>query len=113
MRNVLGFRGCIFYMLFKDRSTCRMARRMINFRARKIDEKMLTFLESPRSNAAGNLLLFNNSVRTAKKTRHFTITKINWLTLFKEAVYSENHTKHINTKCRLVDCKAGGAYIYH
>jgi hypothetical protein len=34
-----------------------------------------------------------------KETLHFTITKINWLTLFKEiiAVYSVNHTKHINT----------------
>jgi hypothetical protein len=46
------------------------------------------------------------SVRTAKKSQHFTITKINWLTLFREiiAVYSENHTKHINTKCRVTDC---------
>jgi hypothetical protein len=26
-------------------------------------------------------LIFKNSVRTAKKTQHFTITKINWLTL--------------------------------
>jgi hypothetical protein len=45
-------------------------------------------------------LIFKNSVRTAKKTQHFTITKVNWLTLFKEiiAVYSENHMKHINTK---------------
>jgi hypothetical protein len=44
---------------------------------------------------------YKNSVRTAKKTQHFTITKINWLTLFKEiiAVYSENHTKPINTHC--------------
>jgi hypothetical protein len=34
--------------------------------------------------------MFKNSVRTAKKT-HFTVTKINRLTLFKEiiAVYSE------------------------
>jgi hypothetical protein len=38
--------------------------------------------------------VFKNLVRTAKKTPHFTITKINWLTLFKKiiAVYSENHT---------------------
>jgi hypothetical protein len=44
---------------------------------------------------------YNNSVCTAKKTQHFTITKINWLMLFKEiiAVYSENHTKRINTLC--------------
>jgi hypothetical protein len=51
-------------------------------------------------------IIFKNSVRTAKKTQHFTITKINWLTLFKEiiAVYSENHTKHINAKCRVTGC---------
>jgi hypothetical protein len=44
--------------------------------------------------------IFKNSVRTAKKTQHFTIAKINWLMLFKEiiAVYSENHTEQINTK---------------
>jgi hypothetical protein len=47
------------------------------------------------STALRTLLLFKNSVRTAKKTPHFTITKINWLTLFKEiiAAYTENHTK--------------------
>jgi hypothetical protein len=40
-------------------------------------------------------MLFKNSVRTSKKTPHLTITKINWLTLFKEiiAVYSEKHAK--------------------
>jgi hypothetical protein len=27
-------------------------------------------------------ILFNNPVRTSKRTPHFTITKINWLTLF-------------------------------
>jgi hypothetical protein len=31
-------------------------------------------------------MLFKNSVRTSKKTPHFTITKINWLTLFKEII---------------------------
>jgi hypothetical protein len=51
-------------------------------------------------------LVFKNSVRTAKKTQHFTITKINWLMLFKKiiVVYSENHNKPINTKCRANDC---------
>jgi len=51
-------------------------------------------------------MLFKNSVRTSKRTPHFTITKINWLTLFKEiiAVYTENHTEPINTKCRVTDC---------
>jgi hypothetical protein len=45
------------------------------------------------------------SVGTAKKTQHLTITKINWLTLFKEiiAVYTENHTRPINTKRRPTD----------
>jgi hypothetical protein len=40
-------------------------------------------------------MLFKNSVRTSKRTPHFTFTKINWLMLFKEviAVYSENHIK--------------------
>jgi hypothetical protein len=28
----------------------------------------------------------NNSVRTSKRTPHFTITKINWLMLFKEII---------------------------
>jgi hypothetical protein len=28
-------------------------------------------------------ILFKNSVRTSKRTPYFTITKINWLTLFK------------------------------
>jgi hypothetical protein len=40
-------------------------------------------------------MLFKNSVRTSKRAPHFTITNINWLTLFKEiiAIYTENHTK--------------------
>jgi hypothetical protein len=43
--------------------------------------------------------VFKNSVRTAKKTQHFTITKINWLTLFKEiiGVYYQKRGKPINT----------------
>jgi hypothetical protein len=46
------------------------------------------------------LIIFNNSVRTAKKTQCITITKINLLMMFKEiiVVYSENHMKPINTK---------------
>jgi hypothetical protein len=28
-------------------------------------------------------MLFKNSVHTSERTPHFTITKINWLTLFK------------------------------
>jgi hypothetical protein len=51
-------------------------------------------------------IIFKNSARTAKETPHFTITKINWLTLFKEiiAVYSENHTRPTNTKFSIADC---------
>jgi hypothetical protein len=43
-----------------------------------------------------------NLIQSApQRKQHFTITNINWLTLFKEiiAVYTENHTKHINTFC--------------
>jgi hypothetical protein len=41
-------------------------------------------------------------------TPNFTITKNNWLTLFKEiiAVYSENREKPINTKCSITDCQS-------
>jgi hypothetical protein len=45
-------------------------------------------------------VVFKGSVRTSKRTPHFTITKINWLTLFKEiiVVYSENN-KNAVTDC--------------
>jgi hypothetical protein len=48
--------------------------------------------------------MFKDSVRTSKRTPHFTTTKINWLTPLKEiiAVYTENHTESINTKCRII-----------
>jgi hypothetical protein len=51
--------------------------------------------------------LFKNPVCTSKRTPHFTITKINWLKLFREiiAVYSENHAKPINTKYSVTDCQ--------
>jgi hypothetical protein len=41
-----------------------------------------------------------NSVHTSKKTQ-FTITNINFLMRFKEiiSVYTENHTRPVNTKC--------------
>jgi hypothetical protein len=53
-------------------------------------------------------MLFKNSVRTPKRTPHFTITKINWLILFTEimAVYSENHATPINTKCIITECQS-------
>jgi hypothetical protein len=52
-------------------------------------------------------MLFKNSVRTSKRTPHFTITNINWLMLFKEiiAVYSGGHAKPVNTKCSITDCQ--------
>jgi hypothetical protein len=51
----------------------------------------------------------NNPEDNHLKTLHVSITKISWLTLFREliAVYSDNHTQHINTlwaKCRVIDC---------
>jgi hypothetical protein len=47
-----------------------------------------------------------NSVHTENETQHFTVTKINWLMLFKEImpVYNENHTKNINTEYSITDC---------
>jgi hypothetical protein len=51
------------------------------------------------------LTLWSRSVRTAKKTQHFNIIKINWLTLFKEIIpiYTENHAKPRNTKCSVTN----------
>jgi hypothetical protein len=45
-------------------------------------------------------------VRTSKRTPYFTITKINWLILFKEitAVYNAKHMKAINRKCDIIKC---------
>jgi hypothetical protein len=53
-------------------------------------------------------ILFKNSVRTSKRTPTITITKINWLTPFKEiiSVYSENHEKPINTKFSITYCQS-------
>jgi hypothetical protein len=55
---------------------------------------------APRGSTAGSLLLFSDEVRTAKKTQHFTITKISLFPLFMEiiTVYTENHTKHKNVQ---------------
>jgi hypothetical protein len=47
------------------------------------------------------------------------MTMINWLMLFREiiAVYSEDHTKHVNALCgqnvELLNVKAGGTYSNH
>jgi hypothetical protein len=60
---------------------------------------------STRSVEAGDRLdIFKDSVRTAKETQNFTVTKIILLTLFKEiiAVYSECHTGPVNTNCRIL-----------
>jgi hypothetical protein len=54
-----------------------------------------------------------------KETRNISITKISYLTLFKEitALYSENHMKPINAPCgqtaELFTVKVGSTYMYH
>jgi hypothetical protein len=60
-------------------------------------------------------MLFKNSVRTSKRTQHFTITKINWLTLFKEIItgYTENHTKPINKNASPLAAEGAGTYNNH
>jgi hypothetical protein len=57
-------------------------------------------------------ITFKNSVRTSQRTPHFTVTKINWLTLFKEiiTVYSENHTKRTTQRGQLLTVRAAGTY---
>jgi hypothetical protein len=60
-------------------------------------------------------MLFKNPVRTSKRTAHFTITTINWLSLFKEiiAVYSENIQNQKKKMQELLNIKAAGTYRYH
>jgi hypothetical protein len=53
-------------------------------------------------------MLFKNSVRTSKRTPHFTITKINWLTLFKfkdgrTALLDEERAGRPATACNAVN----------
>jgi hypothetical protein len=56
-------------------------------------------------------IIVNNSGCTSKTTPHFTITKINWLMLFKEiiAIYNVKHIKSINTKSVVTDCEPGSS----
>jgi hypothetical protein len=58
-------------------------------------------------------IIFKKSVCTSKRTPHFTITKINWMSLFMEviAVYSEDYITLINTALQSV--KIAGTYNYH
>jgi hypothetical protein len=60
-------------------------------------------------------MLFKNPVRTSKRTPHFTITKINWLTLFKEiiTVYTESQQKPSTQNADLLIAKGAGTYRYH
>jgi hypothetical protein len=63
-------------------------------------------------------VIFKHSARTSKKIQHFAITKINWLTLFKEiiAVFCEKHMDPINKfrgkNLGLLKVKVCGTYSY-
>lgn len=58
-------------------------------------------------------IICKNSIRTARKTWHFSITKNNFLTVFQEImlVYSDNNTKTIKIKEELPMVEAGGTYL--
>jgi hypothetical protein len=60
-------------------------------------------------------MLFKNSVRTSKRTPHLTITKINWLTLFKEIILFTLRIVQIPQipNAELLTVKAAGTYNYH
>jgi hypothetical protein len=56
-------------------------------------------------------MAFKNSVLTSRKTQPISITKSNYLMLFKEiiAVYCENHTKTryiLLATCRVNECES-------
>jgi hypothetical protein len=64
-------------------------------------------------------VIHKHSVPISNKTQRVSMTTISWSMLFKEiiAVYSENHTKPINTLCGqnadLLIIKSGGTHHYH
>jgi hypothetical protein len=64
-------------------------------------------------------IIFEHSVCTPKKTQYFSITEVSWWVLFREIinVFSEDHTKPINTFCgqsaEVLIVKTGGTYSYH
>jgi hypothetical protein len=79
-----------------------------------VDRGILWKLEVALGQLKSAQAWFKNSVRTSKRTPHFTITTINLLTLFKEIipVYAENDTKPTNkNETSLID-KADGTYSY-
>jgi hypothetical protein len=59
-------------------------------------------------------MLFKNPVRTSKRTPHFTITTINWLTLFKFKVYNKKaelqHTDVAADPCLSGVPRSGGSF---
>jgi hypothetical protein len=57
--------------------------------------------------------VFKNSGRTAKKTQPFTITNINWLTLFKEIIHGESLETHKYRLKDLLIVEPAGKYTYH
>jgi hypothetical protein len=58
--------------------------------------------------------LFNNSVRTSKKTQPVKFTNANLLKLFKKifSVYTENYSQPIKQNAELLNVKVAGAYSY-
>jgi hypothetical protein len=46
-------------------------------------------------------IILKDTVRSSKKTLHFSIENIKWLTPFKKTItaYTENHIKRKNTLC--------------
>jgi hypothetical protein len=59
--------------------------------------------------SVNSVIIFNNPVRTAKKTPRFSITKISFVTLFEEIilVHTENRTKHVSKDADRFIIKAG------
>jgi hypothetical protein len=70
----------------------------------------------PRGQTFSEIIL-TNSAPIAEITKHFSITKINWIRLFREiiTVYLQNHVNSIYTLCvpiaDLLSVKTGGMFI--
>jgi hypothetical protein len=57
-------------------------------------------------------MVFKNSVRTSKRTPHFTITTINWLTLFKFKPIEETLAGHGGGSLRRASKSATERILY-
>jgi hypothetical protein len=66
----------------------------------------LSFTRRSLAEAKVHQIIFKNLIPSSKENITLHNYKVNLFMLFKKiiAIYTENHTKPINTRCRVTDC---------